>query len=172
MKKIQLIGKYSLGKFSIVDDEDYEKFSIYRWYAHKDTTGLRAVRKQNNKTIYLSREIMNAGKNTYVDHINHNTLDDRKENLRICNASQNMMNRSKQKNSKYKYKGIHRSFKKYKMTKPYAAQIKIQVNGKKKHIYSKDYKTVEEAAKAYDELAIKYFGEFACLNFPINKREA
>jgi hypothetical protein len=89
----------------------------------------------------------------FVDHKNGNSLDNRKENLRLCTIQQNSFNR-KPKNGKLKVFYLNKSSNKY------SAQIGF--NNKK--IYLGQFKSKEEAAKAYNEAAIKYFGEFACLN--------
>ena len=115
----------------------------------------------------MHREITNAPKGMQVDHINGNTLDNRKENLRVCTRSQNMMNRGKQNNNKSGYKGVSYMKKKdpnYEYPKPWRAQIKCPTNQKVIHLGC--YKYPEQAARAYDKKAIELFGEYAQLNFP------
>ena len=101
-----------------------------------------------------------------VDHINGNTLDNRKENLRLCTNQQNAMHRGKTKNNKSGYKGVRYMKKKKGMinehSKPWQAQIYLN----QKQIYLGCYKTPEEAARAYDKKAIELFGEYATLIFP------
>lgn len=81
-----------------------------------------------------------------LDHINRNKLDNRIENLRECNSSQNAANRRSNK----KYKGVSKC-----------------LNGKfKAQITLGTFDTAEEAAKKYDEILYKIHGEFALLNFP------
>ena len=92
-----------------VDLEDYNKLNKYKW--HLMTTGrsnkyLRPVRYENRKTIRMHREIMNCKAFVCeVDHINHDTLDNRKQNLRLCNRSQNMFNRKNGTRNTSGYKG-------------------------------------------------------------------
>ena len=105
MKKIEL----TQGKFALVDDEDFEWLNQWKWYAnHLGYTWyvVRSVRYDNEvKAILMHRSILNAKIGEEIDHINHNGLDNRKKNLRICTRSQNNMNRNKLRGT-YKYKGV------------------------------------------------------------------
>ncbi|MDD2923192.1 MAG: HNH endonuclease [Anaerolineales bacterium] len=148
------------GKSAIVDDEDYEYLSQFNWqvikgYAYR--TGARPERKH----IAMHNEIMKVGSGKHVDHINLNPLDNRKENLRVCSFGQNIFNRPIFKNNKSGYKGVVRERTAI-ITPKWRAQI--QVN--KKIIYLGSFRSPEEAARVYDKAAVKYFGEFANLNFP------
>jgi len=96
----------------------------------------------------------------FADHINHNTFDNRKANLRPATQTQNNRNRRKfsgQSNSKYK--GVY--WKKH--IKKWVAQIGVN----RKVIHLGCFKKEIDAARAYDEGAKKYHGEFASLNFPL-----
>lgn len=110
----------------------------------------------SNKNIRLHRLIMNCPNGKQIDHINGNGLDNRKENLRICSQSENHQNRSKWGNTSSQYKGVHW----HKIVKKWVAQIMI--NGKRKHLGYFDRE--REAAKAYNYMAIKHFGEYARIN--------
>ena len=99
-----------------------------------------------------------VGDGIYVDHINHNTLDNRKCNLRKTDASGNVRNTRKGRDNSSGYKGV--SY--YKRDNLYQAGIKC--NGVSYN--AGRVKNAEEAARLYDMAAIKLFGEFACLNFP------
>lgn len=100
---------------------------------------------------------MQAPKGMVVDHINHNGLDNRKANLRIATFSENRRNSRKAKDTSSKYKGVswHKNNKKW--------HAGININGRRKHLGSFDDEI--QAAKAYDEVARKYHGEFSSLNF-------
>ena len=107
----------------------------------------------------MHREVIDPPDHLFVDHINHNGLDNRNANLRTATAMQNSYNRVHfTKNPSSKYKGV--SWRK--QTKKWDVQIRY--NGKTKFIGSFENET--EAAKAYDEVAKKHQGEFAVLNFP------
>lgn len=141
---------------AIIDEEDYELVSLYKWHvtSHKYAGHTPAP----GKCIYMHRLILNVKKGEVVDHINGNTLDNRKSNLRICKQNKNVKNRKKSSLNKTGYKGTFKVNKNLK--KDYTAQI--QVDSKRIHLGY--FATVIEAAEAYNEAAIKYFGEYAQLN--------
>lgn len=151
-------------KYAIVDPEDYNRLSKHKWYAAKGHHTFYAVRGKWSKIrerrfeLRMHRVIMNAPAHLYVDHINHNGLDNRKANLRLATCEQSVCNRKKfARLSTSKYKGIswHSS------TQKWCACI--QTNNTKIHLGSFDSET--EAAKTYDKAARQYHKEFASLNF-------
>lgn len=85
MKTIALSGKHGEGLEVIVDDDDYEKYKDRKWH-------LLDGRYAANGHSYLHRLVMNAPKGKVVDHLNHNTLDCRKRNLRIVSQPENCKN--------------------------------------------------------------------------------
>ena len=155
------ILRSSNGHDVLVDDEDFDYLSKFTWNAHRHKCGvLYAERgvyiKPKCKTISMHRVIMNiTDRFVYVDHINGNGLDNRKCNLRICTHADNVRNRRMHKNNKSGYKGVT-------MVNENAFRSRIRVNGVM--INTGRHKTAIEAAIAYNEAAIKYFGEFARLN--------
>ncbi len=155
------------GKFAIVDVEDYEQLSIYKWFAVKYGRCFYAARKGISKTtrrktrsIPMHRQILNVPDDKVVDHINHNGLDNRKANLRIVTVLQNSWNARKQNgNLSSKYKGVSLT----KRTRRWKAKISY----KGKNIYLGCFDDEYSAAKAYDKKAAELFGEYAVLNFPV-----
>jgi len=146
------------GKYAIVDAEDYERVSRYKWCLSRTRGQLYAQRRTGGKTVRMHQFIMNPPKGMVVDHIDGNGLNNRRSNLRICTRPENTRNRRPNPNTSTGYKGVWRD----KRTGRYWAQIYFK--GKSTRLGSFD--TAVEAAHAYDRKAIELFGEFACLNFP------
>lgn len=151
----------SQNQFAVVDEDDFLRFGHFVWSARWQprTRSFDVVRKKDGKMVYMSREVTGAEKGLVVDHRNHDTLNNRKSNLRICVKKDNNRNRRKPITNKSGYKGVFR----YpgRLTRPWAARIKV--NAKQIHLgYFADPK---EAAVRYDRAAIEHFGEFAFLNF-------
>src|SRR4030066_2139964 len=140
------------GKTTIVDDEDYEWLSKWKWsysgeYARRGTK-VNGV----NKTNYMHKEILNAPNGFQGDHINFDKLDNRRANLRICNQSQNTFNRPLRPDNKSGYKGVcwHKHKNKW--------HARVKINGK--HIHLGYYSNLLDAAHAYLEGAKDIYGEF------------
>lgn len=139
--------------YAIVDKEDAH-LDKYKW--RKNAYGY-AVGHVNGRDTKLHRLLMNPGKDEVVDHINHDPLDNRKSNLRVCSQVQNMWNQRSKKVASSGYKGVNH----YKRYDKFAAHITL--DHKKYHLgYFSD---AIDAAKAYDAKAKEFFGEFAQLNF-------
>ncbi len=158
MKTIPLI----LNKRALVDDEDYNKLRQHKWYLSNIFNLFYAVRhtkciKGERGLVYMHRQILKAKKGAMIDHCNHNGLDNQKHNLRFCTNSTNQANSKKATNNTSGYRGVgwHKQEEKW--------TVRIRVNGKLRHIGYFD--NLIEAAKAYDNEAVKYFGEFAYRNF-------
>lgn len=157
MEFMSKIINLTKGLQTIVDDDDYIKLINYKiWTAEGDKGYFRAKIVIGKKTISLHRYLIEAKDGELVDHINGNPLDNRKENLRICDAKGNA--RNKKVYGKIPYKGVHLRIDNPK--KPYRSCIKVDNKIK----YLGYFETAQDAAKAYNEAAIKYFGEFAWLN--------
>jgi hypothetical protein len=149
MKSIPL----TQGKIALISDEDYERVSKHSWCF---SAGRYAQSRIKGKAIYLHRFILDAKPGEEVDHKNRDTLDNRRENLRMCNHYQNMNNVVKTKKNSTGYRGVYLD----KRRGVYYAQISFRG----KVISSWKCATAIEAARAYNALSINYNGEFAVLN--------
>ena len=159
MKTIQLTN----GMFTLVDDEDYERLvAMGKWYFSTDLYAIngKSYRKENNKSatvfVRMHRIILNAKPGEFVDHVNGDKLDNRKSNLRICTIAENTRNAGARKNNKSGFKGVHFDKSRGKFT----AQITFQ----SKDIHLGRFLCPKEAARVYNDAALKYHGEFAKLN--------
>lgn len=143
------------GLAAAVDPEDFEWLSQWKWCAmHGRAT---AYAKRSLKGILMHREIMTHHGHTFefVDHANHNGLDNRKLNLRACSASENGANRLKTAGSS-RYKGVHFEH----QTKRWRPEVRC--DGKR--LRGPRFDSELEAAAWYDEKAWELFGDFALLN--------
>lgn len=152
--------------YTEVDDEDYYWLSQWNWCTAKIKNKVY-VRRSKKKgvlksgvkyEVFLHRVVMKCtDSNLVVDHIDNNSLNNKKSNLRICTKAENNRNTSSHKNSTSKYLGVTYD----KTRKKWNAQL--MVNGKR--VLTKRYTTEIEAAKAYDIAAAEHAGQYANLNF-------
>lgn len=162
MKEIQVGGHHrgSKKEIALVDDGDYESVSKYRWSVQKHGKTFYAVHTiphPKKKRIFMHRFITGVTDTKIViDHIDHNGLNNQRNNLRKCTQSQNMINKAGF--GKSNYKGVYKNSK-----NSYVAMAFI--NGKTKYIGS--FNTSFEAATARDKVVILESNPFDLLNFPI-----
>jgi len=153
--KIELLGR---GKkleqnYFLISTISFEKIIRHNWYI--DSNGYPMTYTGRSKTLH--KNLLGKQEKGYViDHINRNKLDNRLENLRVISARENSYNRTKNKSSNNKYKGVIKRGEKY--------VASITKNGIRKEISGFD--TEEDAARMYDMMAEELFGEFAGKNFP------
>lgn len=160
MRKIQL----TQGKFALVDDEDFEYLMQWKWHAQRRPKGYYEVfyacrSIANNGHIYMHRDLMKTQEGMICDHVDHDTLNNQKSNLRNCTHSENLRNRRKGIGTSSIYKGVY--FMRGRKKHPWIAQIVITARNTTS---LGSFKTEIEAALAYNQAAKKYYGEFACLN--------
>ena len=146
------------GSIALVDDKDFQEVSMYSWYLLKGGYAARTgSRPGEPHTILLHHVVTDTDYKYIVDHINGNSLDNQKGNLRAVTIQQNNFNRAKCKNKKSsKYKGVCWS----KHKNLWVASIKIN----KKSIRLGYFNFEIDAATAYNEKAKVLFGEYARLN--------
>lgn len=101
---------------------------------------------------FAHRVVTNAPKGMEVDHINHDKLDNRKSNLRLCTSIENGFNRPMSPENKSGHAGVYWD----RTTNRWIALLKCQ--GKS---YSKTFRTIEGALAYRKELVERYFGVFA-----------
>ena len=153
MKEIPL----TRGMVALVDDEDFEWINQWKWMYNG--CGY-AVREVNGTACYMHRVIMGTPKGMVTDHVNRNKLDNRRENLRICNMSQNKINDGLRSTNSSGYKGVQYVSNKRKRNKRWYAHIMHNY----KNICIGYFYTPEEASLAYNKKALELYGEFAETN--------
>jgi hypothetical protein len=138
----------------MVDDDDFDYLNQFYWQVDKYDT----VRTHKNSTGYylIHRMIMKAPKGVEIDHIDGNRLNNQKSNLRFATSSQNKINRGARKDNQSGFKGVSW----HKQRKKWAARIMID----KKYQHLGLFDTKIEAAKVYNQHALKHYGEYAWLN--------
>lgn len=151
----------SRGAVVIVSDEDFDFLSSFNWSLNPQGTtyAVRKGRKNTGepRTVAMHREIMKAPKGVQVDHINGNSLDNRRGNLRLADVQKNAFNRGKPRvECTSRYKGVLRR----KNASRWEARVKY--NGKAIHLGT--FATQEEGARAYNYAATLMYGCFARLN--------
>ncbi len=152
MKEIPL----TKGFVALVDDEDFERLSVHRWHMVTAYAGRKVRNGDRVGATMMHRELMSPPPGMVVDHINGDTLDNRKNNLRVCTPSQNKTNRICI--GKSGFKGVE--------SRRNGSVWVVRMNRESKQLYFGRFRSAEEAARAYDEHARKIHGEFARLNFP------
>lgn len=148
MKKIPL----TQGKFALVDDEDYEWISQWKWYYHYGY----AIRRTEG--IRMHRVITNCPDNKIVDHINHNKLDNRRGNLRICDYSTNNHNVGRRKDNTSGVRGVT-----YKESKKLWV-VRLQLAGRRMYIGS--FKKWEDAKQCRESAEKRYLSPILSVDNP------
>ena len=158
MREVPISG----GFVALVDDADYSLVSRFKWYVNprrRTNYALRFMRKKTGDATSKRGEYLHhllIG-HVQVDHRDGNGLNNQRENLRTASGTQNSANRRKMAfPTASKFKGVHLSRKRW--------RSRVRLSGK--FIECGTFGTEEEAARAYDAMARKVYGEFARTNFP------
>ncbi|MCH9739501.1 MAG: HNH endonuclease [Epsilonproteobacteria bacterium] len=155
MKQLASNSKYAT-KPILVDDDTYEWASKHKWKVDIQGYVKRNTWDGKNKkynVVILSRKIMNAPDDKEVDHINLNTFDNRRENLRLCTHKENCFNREKH-SGKNKYRGVY-------LLKRKSGDRWIVKVGKE---YLGIFFDIKKAVLAYNKKAVEKYGVFARIN--------
>lgn len=144
--------------YTLIDDKDIDLVTKSHWNLSGNGYVVRHAKKDNKYTkVYLHREILNPDNGVYVDHINGNPLDNRRQNLRLCNKSQNNINRGKRGGTSSIYKGVSLDTTRQK----WVAKLKLP----NKQVYIGRFENERHAAMAWDIWAREFHGEFFKSNF-------
>lgn len=159
MKSISITGTYN---FVIIDDEDYEKVRHLKWYMangyaqRSDFSRKKSGDSRHSYPLKMHRVILGLeyGDKNQVDHINFDRMDNRRENITTCTASENSSAKPGY-SSWCKYKGVYRTKK---------GNFKSCITVNNKTIQLGRHESELSAAIAYNNAALRYRGKFARLN--------
>lgn len=157
MARIRLFSKKHGIKYAFIDDGDFASVSqIKNWHISKERNNFYAVATVNGKSIRMHRLIMRPRNDQMVDHKDHNGLNNRRRNLRLCTNAENIRNQRLHKRSSTGYRGvtfhIHRN--------TFNSAITVD----RKTIHLGCFRDARTAAIVYNDAASKYHKEFAVLN--------
>ena len=152
--------KLTHDKITIVDDEDFDFLSQWKWsfdtslgYAYRK----KYINPKYGRKIYMHRLLLKTPKGLVTDHINQDRLDNRRTNLRICTVRQNLLNQPKRKKpTTSKYKGVawHKQRNKW--------RVYAKIDGRQKHLGL--FTDEKEAAKRYNDFVVTVIGDFVSVN--------
>lgn len=162
--RIYLRTRRQVAAVALVDESDLPLVADYTWTLLRDVGGrawaMTSIYRPRRRSLLMHRLLMDPGPGMVVDHINHDGLDNRRVNLRVCAQAQNMANmRPQARDTSSRYKGVGWD----KRSAKWRAYITI--GGRLVHLGY--HATEEDGARAYDAAARLYFGEYAFLNFPV-----
>ena len=145
---------------ALVDAEDFLQVRHLHWgvqYIGKNRLP-RIVCAINRRSVYLARLLLSEPAGLMVDHRNRNSLDDRRQNIRVATIAQNNCNKPQIARARSKYKGVafHTS----------TGRWQVYSGPRTNKVMVGHFNCEIEAARAYDAFAKEAYGEFAYLNFP------
>jgi hypothetical protein len=158
--------KLPSGHVALIDSCDFDRVSCFRWHLKSDGFVVCRYFRGKRVCVYLHRFILGASRGVEVDHVNHDRLDNRRKNLRLCSRLENSRNQVKQKRRggcTSRYKGVSRWTDRF-----WKAEIRIResrvIRSHKIHIGS--FSSEKDAALARDLFEYRNYGKFSNLNFP------
>lgn len=154
-KKVAISNKSGKQIFALVDFDDFKRVNKFVWYLNGEYPSRKQTVNGKIKVIRLHRFIL--GKDTLIDHINNNPLDNRKDNLRVCTFQENTFNQKKAVNNTSGYKGVWFSKQRNKWTST------VRRSGER--FYLGYFNDPLSCARAYDLKAKELFGDYAKTNF-------
>jgi hypothetical protein len=153
------------GLVALVDASDYEYVAQFRWWAKwspRTQSFYASGRMRGHRRVFtMHRLVLNAPLDRFVDHINHDTLDNRRGNLRLVTNQQNVKNARPWRKGTSRYKGVSWDA----GHKKWVAQIDWRdPDGKRRHARLGRFADERSAAAVYDSAARQHHGVFAWLN--------
>lgn len=143
------------GKFATVDAVDFRSLFKHKWHAFKNNNcGWYARAKIGGKRVFMHNYLLGA---KGVDHKDGDGLNNTRLNLRVATPTQNARNRRVKPSATSRYKGVY-------LFRP--GVFRAMIGRDSKQVSVGFFPNEVDAAKAYDEAAKEFHGEFACLNFP------
>lgn len=139
----------------LLDDADADYFDQYNWNVTDHNYVARRIGKRS--TVYLHRLLNGEPEGLLIDHKNRNRLDNRRENLRVCNRAQNNSNNETKRDNSSGYVGVRRNR---------TGKWEAGFYDNNSYVYLGIFDDAAEAAKARDRAVLEHRGEFASLNFP------
>jgi hypothetical protein len=170
--RIPLHSRKYPGLFALIDEEDYERVSKYRWSPYPANsacggfyaaTWFHVPGSPKPQTMRMHRFLLGAPPGVLVDHENHDGLDNRRCNIRLADRTQNAAN-ARKKPSKSGFRGVG--------SVPRGGKWRASISVNNRIVRLGTFTTREEAARAYDAAARRIHGEFAILNFPDDHGDA
>lgn len=168
------IVRITKGHEALIDEEDFESILTVHFRNDREWTGrvcdlswqasvnkwgvyayAAAGGRKTRVVMLMHRLITGAAGGAIVDHVNHNGLDNRRCNLRVCTMKENSANSRLQSNTTTGFKGVS----------TIGNRFRAQIGVSGEYIALGCFDTAELAAAAYDSAARQYFGEFALTNF-------
>jgi hypothetical protein len=168
MKTVALSGKKAAGRVAFVDDADYALVSRYRWHVHERDQGpdrrpmgpyarTGVYSPVTRHTTMILMHVLITGVRTGIDHANSNGLDNQRENLRPAGQDLNTANMRPATGKSSRFKGVRRH-------REGKWEARIRIEGRPAYLGL--FLAEDDAARAYDAVALAQWGEFARLNFP------